>query len=478
MSVVIDGTTGINTPSLSFNGSEFQPGTQTFVATGTIPDGSLVGLNPDGTVSVVSALTGGTYVQNSVTGGNGQTYGVYIASCYDSVNNKVFLAYANVQIVVIVGTISGNTITFGSPSGTGLYNYGSQFGMTYDTANNRLVVGLGKIGVVSGTNITWTNFTWPASFTSCDSVSFDASNGKVLFSGRNSSNFPCAAVGTISGTSISYGSTVVLSSSAANVTCISASGGKVVAVACTNPSMSVYAGTVSGTSLSFGAASTFTSDYVRFASVAYNQSAEKFVLTWENYSSNTIPFTPIVAGSVSGTTVTLGSFYSLSDASKFRPSVTYDTASSEFFVSYGGTLGRCTVVGTTVAVSVILTKSVPFGGQNTLTGMGGGKVLHAVSDPLPTVPSSGLVYSNTTEFVVNATSTLPNFVGVAAEAIANGEEGSVTIAGGVNTSQTGLTEGASYSISSNTGLLVAGSVENKIGYAISPTELYITAGGL
>jgi hypothetical protein len=72
-------------------------------------------------------------------------------------------------------------------------------------------------------------------------------------------------------------------------------------------------------------------------------------------------------------------------------------------------------------------------------------------------------------------STFNNWVGVAAESIADGAEGKVTVVGGIVSGLSGLTTGLTYGVSSVTGALTAGTT-NAIGLAISATELYINTG--
>ena len=89
--------------------------------------------------------------------------------------------------------------------------------ITFDSSNNKVVVAYrdaansgyatAAVGTVSGTSL---SFGTPVIFNSNDTntigATFDSSNNKVVLAFRNSSYYPMAIVGTVSGTSISFGS--------------------------------------------------------------------------------------------------------------------------------------------------------------------------------------------------------------------------------------------------------------------------------
>ena len=138
------------------------------VASGTLANGKPVVINADGTVSVPEGTVIGSETQFIATMGNELSAGVY-----DPDSSKVILAYSDsdnsTRGTAVVGTVSGTSISFGSPA---VYNSGTtnHIGITYDTTNNKVVI-----------------------------VYDDAGN----------SGYGTAVVGTVSGTSISFGSEVV-----------------------------------------------------------------------------------------------------------------------------------------------------------------------------------------------------------------------------------------------------------------------------
>jgi hypothetical protein len=92
---------------------------------------------------------------------------------------------------------------------------------TYDTANDKVVVaykdntgsgeGRAIVGTVSGNSI---SFGTPVAFSSNNiaetSITFDSSNDKVFiaYTDTNNSSYGTGVVGTVSGTSISFGTAV------------------------------------------------------------------------------------------------------------------------------------------------------------------------------------------------------------------------------------------------------------------------------
>jgi hypothetical protein len=75
--------------------------------------------------------------------------------------------------------------------------------------------------------------------------------------------------------------------------------------------------------------------------------------------------------------------------------------------------------------------------------------------------------------LVNTASTFGGFIGIAAEDISDNASGEITITGGVNEGQTGLTTGATYYMQSD-GSLSTISSDVKVGIALSATKLLMT----
>ena len=156
-----------------------------------------------------------------------------MAVVYDSTNNKIVIAYRDKGEsaqpgTAVVGTVSGNSITFGTPV---LFESGQAefITATYDSTNSKVIIafqdnndsnkGKAVVGTVSGTSI---SFGSAAVFESGEftyiSATHDSTNNKVVVVYRDGGNsgHGTAAVGTVSGTSISFGTPVVFYSGSFN----------------------------------------------------------------------------------------------------------------------------------------------------------------------------------------------------------------------------------------------------------------------
>ena len=171
-------------------------------ASGVLPSGQPVIVNADGTVSVIVE----TVVSDS--GGTAAVFESastsYISAVYDATSGKVVIAYTDAGNAgygtAIVGTVSGTSISFGTAvvfesAGT------AYISATYDTAAGKVVIayhdqgnssyGTAIVGTVVGTTI---SFGTPVVFESADtyhiSATYDTASGKVVIAymdGANSS---------------------------------------------------------------------------------------------------------------------------------------------------------------------------------------------------------------------------------------------------------------------------------------------------
>lgn len=191
------------------------------VASGTLPSGKPVVVNSDGTVSVVAtaAPTAATASAITDTASNDATI------CYDPDNQKVVIAWYdagnNDYGTAVVGTVNpaNNTISYGSEV---VFNAGQtrQNGIVYDSNSNKVVIvyrdaansgyGTAIVGTVSGTSISFgTEVVFNSGSTSRigqDGICFDSTNNKVVIAYADIGSGTSAIVGTVSGTSISFGS--------------------------------------------------------------------------------------------------------------------------------------------------------------------------------------------------------------------------------------------------------------------------------
>ena len=234
---------------------------------------------------------------------------------------------------------------------------------TFDSNENKVVIayqdvgnsdhGTAVVGTVSGTSVSYgTPVVFEAAATSHIAITFDSNSNKVVIAYRDAgnSNYGTAIVGTVSGTSISYGSPVVFRSANSYRTgaTFDSSNNKVV-IAYTDGSMNAIVGTVSGTSISFGTEVEFDSASTSaITAVTCDSSANKVVIGWQD-SGNLSKGTAIV-GTVSGTAISFGTEVLFEDADIYYPAATFDSNSNKVVFAYydGGNSNYGTaIVGTT-----------------------------------------------------------------------------------------------------------------------------------
>ena len=268
-------------------------------ASGVLPNGKTVIVNADGTVSVVAGTSPSESLGSDVTFSAATT--AWTASAFDSTNNKVVVAWSD----------GGNSY------------YGSARVGTIDPSDN---------------SISWgTEVTFVSSTVQYLSACFDSANGKIVIAYQAQGDaFQCKAiVGTVSGTDLSFGSPVALTSGETKWINIAydTSASKVVVVywtAGTNVGKA-RVGTVSGTGISFGTEASTVSAIVQGA-VVYHASAERIV-TAGRLDGNTANS---AVGVISGTNISFGSAtaYGTSNAQKNANTLGYDSASEKVVVFY------------------------------------------------------------------------------------------------------------------------------------------------
>jgi len=194
------------------------------IASGTLPSGKPVIVNADGTVSVVAEAGTAGASGTKVAFDGPPNEGMNVV--YDSSNNKIVVIYsdnANSKYgTAIVGTVdnSDNSISFGTPV---VFNSGNsqKVGATFDSNSNKVIAlwhqsvgttGRAMVGTISGTSI---SFGSAADFTqeaigSEIKATFISNGNKiaVVYPSSGDSGKGYCAIGTVSGTSISFGSEV------------------------------------------------------------------------------------------------------------------------------------------------------------------------------------------------------------------------------------------------------------------------------
>ena len=263
------------------------------------------------------------------------------AATFDTNSNKVVLAYrdrGNSDYgTAIVGTVSGTNISFGSAVAFVSSN-SDYIKIAFDSNSNKVVIsyvdlgdsnkGKAIVGTVSGTNISFGSATEFESGSTqlFANPAFDSSNNKIVipYKDLGNSNYGTAVVGTVSGTSISFGTPVVFAQGETRDIGIDfdTTNNKVV-IAYKNESGSNYGtsivGTVSGTSISFGTAVVYQSSDSRNNNVTFDPSAKTSTITYQNQTSSEVG--QFVVGTISGTSIS------------FTSATTFTGSNAAFFMS-------------------------------------------------------------------------------------------------------------------------------------------------
>jgi hypothetical protein len=175
---------------------------ETYTAASAVASGYAVGLDDGGKVQSVREIVdadsrsfGSAVVFESATSS-------YISTTYDSTNNKIVIAYQDVGNsnygTAIVGTVSGTSISFGTAvvfeSANSIY-----ISTTYDSTNNKVVIayrdggnssyGTAIVGTVSGTSISFgTAVVFESAQSNYISATYDSTNNKIVIAYRDKGN--------------------------------------------------------------------------------------------------------------------------------------------------------------------------------------------------------------------------------------------------------------------------------------------------
>jgi len=451
-----------------------------FVASGTLANGQTVGLRSDGKVEAVAGV-----LQSNGTATVFEADQVYnLTSCYDTANNKVIIAYrdaANSNFGTSrVGTVSGTSISFGTPV---VFNSGTSTFMdsAYDVNAGKTVIvyrdnsssnkGTGIVGTVSGTNISFgSEVVFNSGITVDPAIVYDSNAQKVLIAYRDdgAANNGTGIVGTVSGTSISYGSEYQFATGYdEDIACVYDPVAQKSIILYTDGNTNIgYAltATISGTAISYGTAVTVESSSMGdFNAATYDVQAGKSVLIYK--VGNTISAR---TAEISGTAITLGT-KAASSSTGDHIRADYSVVSNSHIIAFDNTSN-----GSTLPLTVS-GSSITFGTVNNFYTSAGTAASDVTYDP--DSEKTIILYGEGASpyagyaFVYTAASTnVSSFVGITEAAISNTATGTVTLQGGINTKVTGLTIGSTYYVQDN-GTLGTGSTSIVAGEALSATSI-------
>ena len=435
------------------------------VATGALPNGQTVVLKSDGTVEAV----GETSISQSIPSGSGAQFDSGsshdgIMTAYDPTTAGRFaVVYLDANNsshgTIAIGQVSGTSITFGaSIVFMSAWSHNPRISWSPKTSG-QLAIATGRasqgrivIGNVSGTGVTFgaESIFFNSGIPDHYDMAFDpitANRLVVAFRRVDGSGYGTAVAGTVSGTSVTFGSPVVFR--ATNVQNVALSFDPNTAnqfvVSYGMQVNSGYGqaqiGTLSGTNtLSFGSQVTTTLGASAFNAVSYDQkTAGKFYAAFQD--STTSDRGTAVCCTVSGTTISVGQMVVFNTGSSQYISIAGDpNTANQCLISYrdNGNSGHGTaIIGTvpnaageagtvmTFASEIVyspVTATVP--GNVVFDSFNPGQFVVNVSNP-----TGRAVLGQIADDVTNLTST--NFLGTSTAAFADGETATVIPVGGV-----------------------------------------------
>ena len=472
--------------------------TLTATASGAISNGDTVIVNSDGTVSSVAGSTENVGSATAIAAA-GPQYSLR-QGAFDANTNKVVFAYRDGNNssygTAVVGTVSGTSISFGTPvvfesSASGACN------VVYDPDTTKIVIcynpssadGYGIVGTVSGTSISFgtrTQFETGAVNGNVNGICYDTTNNKVIYAYRDggNSNYGTAVVGTVSGTSISFGTPVVFESSASShiLPIFDPNAGKIlIGYTDSGSDTTSIVGTVSGTSISFGTKVDIETASSNFAFGVYDSTAQKIMVF---YSLGSGAAARARVATISGTSVSYGTAVELYAGYAYgdQSSGAYDSNANRCvftFKTFGGgaVFGHGRIVTAQISGTdvVSVTPVVAFPNNDvistnaTVFDSNANKIAVAFSDNANSQRADGFVYTAPS---TNITS--ENYIGISNAAYSDTATATIQVIGSVDDAQSGLTAGQSYYVQNDGSLDTTASTPSVFaGTAVSATKLIV-----
>jgi len=468
------------------------------VASGALANGDTVIVNADGTVSVVAEVGVSEAVGTPTAFGSGS--GFFNALAFDNNSNRMVIAYrdnnnSNYGTAVVATVNSNNTLTLGTPV-VFISSHTQDVGLVFDSSNNKIVIcfkdsgsssyGKAVVGTVDpsdnsisfGSVVTYSTVT----STSEHKPVFDSSNNKIVITFFESSpaNGKCI-VGTVSGTSISFGSSVSFNSGTTAFldAAYDSSNNKVIVVytdsAATGNPLNARVATVSGTSISFGTEVTVLSTETQYNSAVFDENSGKVVVSYMDENNSRYGTSKV--GTVSGTSISFGSAVVWEQGESQYISGVYDSVAKQVVLFYNdgddGSKGKI-VSGTVSGTSISYSSATQFEPDNAQSlGVGyasSGKSVVFYHDN-GTTSRAYVVYQNG---YTSTNLTSENFIGFADGAYADTQSAAINSTCSVDRSQTSLTAGQKYYVQTDGSLgLTAADPSVEAGTAISATEILV-----
>ena len=467
------------------------------VASGTLSNGDTVIIKSDGTVEAVSETIVNPAFGSKAQFESGNTS--QHASAYDSTNNKVVFVYSdddnNNYGTACVGDVdpSNNSISFGTPvvfQGAAALN--NRIGATFDSNAGKIVIsyqgtsnyGTAIVGTVSGTSI---SFGTPVVFESANTyeplIDFDTNTNKCLIMYNKNSAFGEAIVGTVSGTSISFGSPATFwAYNCSNYDLAYDSNATRFLLAFRDDNQSDGYGkgvvaTISGTSVNFSTVVQFTASSTWNTACSYDSDNQVVLVFYRNaYVSD---YCQATIGTISGNAVSFSTPDTVISSNLRNLRAVYDPVAQKTILGFRenvspryGQLKPITLSGTTFTVGSTATfNAAQTTDFSEVYASSDGRVVFGFKDGGNGGRGNAIVYQTG---YTNRNLTSDNFIGFSDSGYLSGQNVGVDSTCSVNREQTGLTAGEKYYVQNDGSLSTTPDTPSvEAGTAISATEILV-----
>jgi len=492
-----------NLTNLPAGGNEVE-----FIASGTLPNGKPVILKANGQVEVVNEST--TSISESIPSGSSAVFNSgstnSVSAAFDPYQkNKFLVVYKDAGNsnygTIILGTVSNNSISFGSElvfysEASNIFcvvfdpNTSGKFLVTYQKSNAQ---GAAKVGTLSGSSISFgSEAVFNAATTSEITATYDPNTANkcvITFKDFGNSQRGTAIGGSISNTSISFGSKVVFSNSGSliNTSFDPNTNTQFIVthkVNGNNHGAAIVGTLYSDSSLSFGTAVVFNSQGTTLhINVAFSlNDANKLAVVYQN-GGNSSYGTSILGTIAANGNLSFGTPVVFNAANSQNMSIAFDpNTSGKFIISYResantgyGNLVVGTLSGSSLSYSSanVLESSGLASNQVSFDPNNIGKFVVAYQDT--GASSAGkAVLGQVAASVVATNLTSTNFLGTSTAAYTNGQTATIMLQGGVSTNQSSLTIGSTYYVQPAGTLATSAGIPSVIaGKAVKATTLLL-----
>jgi len=405
------------------------------------------------------------------------------ASTFDSSNNRIVISYRDSgnsnYATVVVGAVSGNSISFGTPTVIRSATVNNEALITFDSNSNKVIAGyshnaLGKCKVLtvdpSDNSISvGSEATFDTQQGTYLDMTFDSTNNKVVVVYTGQNNYVETKVGTVSGTSISFGTAVVAMSLSPDQNSITfdSNRGKIVVCSRISTKGRAAVGTVSGTSISFATNVIFADNQTKFIAPTFDSSNNKVVIAYINGSSTDQG--QVVVGDIDGSgVISFGSAVTYNAEIEEFQGIAFDSNLNKVVIAYDskGTSKGQVISGTVSGTSITLDSETVFEAAN-VEGVSVAFDSNANKSVISYIDGGNSNYGTSAVFT-------PTTIATTRAEVASGQAASMDIIGSVSDNQIGLTAGQQYFVQ-NDGTIstTADSPSVLAGTAISATELVV-----